>query len=199
VPCDKILFPRRMLYVEAVLYATIAAAAFGLGYLAGRGGPSAVKDAENASLQKRVPVEGKVWLASRGGTKRGNEGAVVIVLPAGKLPAKRLSIARLVPGDPPAAGDATLAALAEFGGAATRADATGGLAPFFVPAAGSYRILVLSPQATGEPVAPLEKPDISELGKYFDAPPDFWQRWSHGWLTKDLRLGVALIDVGFRE
>lgn len=36
VPSDKILFPRRMLYVEAVLYATVAVAAFGLGYLAGR-------------------------------------------------------------------------------------------------------------------------------------------------------------------
>ena len=41
VPSDKILFPRRMLYVEAVLYVTVAAAAFGLGYLAGRGGSSA--------------------------------------------------------------------------------------------------------------------------------------------------------------
>ena len=63
VPSDKILFPRRMLYVEAVLYVTVAAAAFGLGYLAGRGGSSAAGKEDAARLQMRVPVEGKVLLA----------------------------------------------------------------------------------------------------------------------------------------
>ena len=95
-------------------------------------------------------------LASRTGAKRGDEGAVVIVLPAGKLPDKRLPIAGLRPGDPPpAAGDATSAALAKFGGAAARADASGDFT-LSVPAAGSYRILVLSRQATREPVGPGE-------------------------------------------
>ena len=141
VPSDKILFPRRMLYVEAVLYVTVAAAAFGLGYLAGRGGSSAAGK-EDADVQMRVPVEGKVLLDPRTGAKRGDEGAVVIVLPAGKLPGKRLPIAGLRPGDPPPAeGDATSAALAEFGGAAARADASGNFT-LSVPAAGSYRILV---------------------------------------------------------
>ena len=71
VPSDKILFPRRMLYVEAVLYLTVAAAAFGLGYLAGRGGSSAGQ--RRADMQMRG-VEGKVcWsrVRVRSGATRG--------------------------------------------------------------------------------------------------------------------------------
>ena len=117
----------------------------------------------------RVPVEGKVLLDSPSGAKRGDEGAVVIVLPAGKFPGKPLPIAGLRPGDPPpAAGNATSAALAEFGGAAARADASGDFT-LFVPAAGSYRILVLSRQATRGHDTPDDPSDIAGLGKYFDA------------------------------
>ena len=73
VPSDKILLPRRMLYVEAVLYATVAMTAFGLGYLAGRGEwLAAGKD--DAGVQKRVPVEGKVMLSSSGTKTRRRRG-----------------------------------------------------------------------------------------------------------------------------
>jgi hypothetical protein len=201
VPSDKILFPRRMLYVEAVLYATVAAAAFGLGYLAGRRGPSTApkQDAENAGVQMRVPVEGRVLLDPHVGTKRGDAGAVVIILPADKLPGKRLPIAGLRPSEPPpAAGDATSGALAEFGGAAARADPAGDFA-LFVPAAGSYRILVLSRQATREPDGPLEQHDISDLERYFDAPADLLQRCRYRWLTKDIGRSTGLINVEFSE
>ncbi len=82
MPSDKILLPRRMLYVEAVLYATIATVAFGLGYLMGRGGwlPA---NKEDSDIQNRVPVEGKVLLDG----KLGDEGAVIVVLrPRNRLP-----------------------------------------------------------------------------------------------------------------
>ena len=175
VPSDKILFPRRMLYVEAVLYVTVAAAAFGLGYLAGRGGSSAAGK-EDADVQMRGQSRARCCWArvrARSGATRGPSS---IVLPAGKLPDKRLPIAGLRPDDPPPAkGDATSAALAKFGGAAARTDASGDFT-LFVPAAGSYRILIISRQATREPDGPLERSDISELGKYFDAPADLLQR-----------------------
>jgi hypothetical protein len=197
VPSDKILLPRRMLYVEAVLYVTLAATAFGLGYLTGRGGWLAASK-EDADVQKRVPVEGKVLLEARDGAKRGDEGAVIIVLPTAKSPAKRLPTAGLRPGDPlPAVGDATSAALAEFGGAVARADASGAFT-LFVPAAGAYRILIISRQATGEPVAPFEKPGISELGKYFDAPADLIQQYRCVWRKEDLQLGAAPVNVEFQ-
>ena len=68
----------------------------------------------------------------------------MIVLPADKSPDKLLPIDGLRPGDAsPATGDARLSALAAFGGAATRADRSGDFA-LSVPAAESYRILVIS-------------------------------------------------------
>ena len=201
VPSDKILFPRRMLYVEAVLYVTVAAAAFGLGYLAGRGGPpvAAKEAADNVDVQRRVPVEGRVLLAARAGVKRGDVGAVVIAFPAGKLPATRLPIAGLRPADPPpAAGDATSGALASQGGAAVRADASG-VFTLFVPAAGSYRVLVLSRQASREVGVLPEQRDIADLEKYFDAPADLLQRCRYRWFTAELRRGAGSLDVDFTE
>ncbi len=195
VPSDKILFPRRMLYVEAVLYLTVAATAFGLGYLTGHRSFSAASK-EDAELQMRVPVEGKVLLIPQTGTKHGDAGAIVIVLPAAKLPDKRLPIAGLRPGDSP--GDATSAVLAEFGGAATRTDADGRFA-FFVPVAGYYRILIISRQAT-RGIDNLDAVrDIEAIGKYFDAPTDLMQRCGYRWLTKDLRLGTGPVEVEFTE
>jgi hypothetical protein len=192
-----ILFPRRMLYVEAVLYVTVAVTAFGLGYLSGRGRPSAAK--EDADVQKRVPVEGKVLLITPAGTRRGDEGAVVIVLPAGKLPDKRLPVAGLQPGDPlPAAGDATSSALAEYGAAASRADVSGEFS-FFVPAAGSYRILVISRHAMREADEQSEQRDLSDLGNYFDTPADLLRRHRYRWQTRDLRLGAAPLNIEFPE
>lgn len=56
MPAGMILFPRRMLYVEAVLYLLIAAASFGVGYLIARnGGAKATgKDAENGAVESPV-------------------------------------------------------------------------------------------------------------------------------------------------
>jgi hypothetical protein len=197
VPSDKILLPRRMLYVEAVLYLTVAASAFGLGYLAGRGGPSAAgKKSTDVQMQG---VDGKVSLGPRGGATRGDAGAVVIVLPDGTLPARPLPIAGLRPGDPPPVkGDATSAALAELGGAAARAEASGDFA-LSVPGAESYRILIISRQATRGPDGPDERRDISELGEYFDAPADLLQRSQYRWLTKDIGRNARPIDVQFTE
>ena len=197
VPSDKILLPRRMIYVEAVLYVTVAATAFGLGYLAGRGGWSAAGK-DNGDVQLRG-VLGKVSLISPTGGKRGDEGAVVILLPAGKLPGKRLPAAGLRPGDrPPAKGDAASLVLADLGGATARADVSG-VFTLSVPAAEGYRILVLSAHLTREPNAALEQPDISELEKYFDAPADLLQRCRYHWLKKDLRRDSGPIDIEFTE
>ncbi len=191
VPSDKILFPRRMLYVEAVLYATVAVAAFGLGYLAGRdpraGAPPSAAGPQDS---ERVPVEGKVLRDAGRGTPQGDAGALVIVLPADKLPNKRLPLDGLRPGD---TGDATSAALAKFGGAAIRADASGGFT-LLVPAAGRYHVLILSRNGTRIP----EPGDITELGKYFDAPADLLKDCRYRWL-KDLRLGTGSIEVQFSE
>ena len=193
VPSDKILLPRRMLYVEAVLYVTVALTAFGLGYLAGRRGWSA------ASKEDALLVEGKVLLVPRTGDKRGNEGTIVIVLPSDKLPARRLPLDDLQLGNPPqTTRNAASAALAELGGAVDWTDASGHFA-LGIPAAGSYRILLIAPREKGLPVSPLVNPDISELGKYFDEPSNLLHRYCCGWMTKDLHLGAAAITAEFKE
>ena len=104
-------FPRRMLYVEGVLY-------FGC------------RDRLRSGLSRRswrligrqrrcqfadAGVDGKVWLVQASGAKRGDAGAVVIVLPADKSPVK-MPLDGLRPSDQ---GDAKSAALSTFGGAAT--------------------------------------------------------------------------------
>jgi hypothetical protein len=188
-----------MLYVEAVLYVTVAAAAFGLGYLAGRGGstPAVKEKGEDADVAKRVPLEGKVFLTSPTGTRHGDKGAVVIVVPVGKLPDKPLPIAGLRPDDP-ISGDGKSAspALVEFGGRTTRADASGAFT-LFVPEEGNYHFLFVSGQAREIDAVPRQD-DLSELGKYFEAPADLLQRHSYRWLSKDIR-GGATIDQEFPE
>ena len=190
VPSDKILFPRRMLYVEAVLYVTVAASAFGLGYLAGRG-PAPGKD--DADVLKQVAIVGKVLDAHHGAS-----GAVVIVLPAGKAPekGKRLSTAGLRPPDGPskAANDA----LAAFGGKAVQAEAAGAFS-LRVANAGSYHILALLPQAAGAPDRPPDDRDVSAIEKYFDAPADLLKGCRYCWLTKDIDRSSAPIEVRFGE
>ena len=79
-----------------------------------------------------------------------------------------------------------------------RADAAGNFA-LFVPAAGSYRILIISHQAKRGLDGPLEQSDIVELGKYFDAPADLLEHCRYRWLTKDLRRNTGPIDTEFTE
>lgn len=197
VPSDKILFPRRMLYVEAVLYVMVAATAFGLGYLTGHGGWSATSK-EDADVQNRVLVEGKVMLSNSSGTKHGDEGAVVIALPADKQPRKPLPIAGLQPSEARASGEATYVSLPNFGGAVARADSTGAFT-LFVPSTGRYKILIISKKATREPNGPSEKTDLADLATYFDKPDELIRQYSYRWITEDLRHGGTPIDAQFTE
>jgi hypothetical protein len=195
VPSDKILFPRRMLYVEAVLYLAVAVVSFGLGYLFGRGGGPPATSQEDAAIARRVPVMGSVTLVSTAGAKRGDRGAVVIALPAEKSPDKRLSATDLRPGG---SEDPVLQPLAAIGVAAVRADAAGNFT-IFVPAAGNYRILVISHAATRGSDGPMEQRDFEELARYFDSPAELLRRNRYQWLVRELRVDSKPLDVEFTE
>lgn len=197
MPSDKILFPRRMLYVEAVLYLLIAVVSFGLGYFIGRGG-SKTANQQDTAVEKRVPVEGQVVVTPISGKRHGDAGAVVLVLPADKSPDKHLPVVGLRPGDPAGSDDTAQHALADFGGACARTDADGRFT-LFVPAPGPYRILVISAQGAPEADNPLEKHDLEQLGKYFDAPADLLKRSRYDWQARPLHQGIKPIVVQFTE
>ena len=167
VPSDKILFPRRMLYVEAVLYVTVAATAFGLGYLAGRGGSSAAD--KEAAERARCGCRSRArccWRAH--GREAGRRGGRRHCL-------ARRQVARQAAADRRSAARRSAAGRGRRhvwrAGRVRRRRGPGrasGYFALFVPAAGSYRILIISRQATREPNGPPEQGDLSELGKYFD-------------------------------
>ena len=204
MPSDKILFPRRMLYVQAVILLLVAVAAFGLGYLSGRGGDATPGDlsgnrTDRAAAQKRVPVEGKVLLDAGSGKTSGDAGAVVIVLPSAKTPSPRLPSQGLGPADPPLSpDDRTAKLLGEFGGATARID-SGGDFSLFVPESGAYRVLIVSHKATRAADVPIDQADLALLGNYFEKPADLLRSYKYRLMKLDLHMGAAPIDVEFRE
>jgi len=175
-----------MLYVEAVLYLMVAIVAFSLGYLFGRGG-STVVSKDDTDVQNRVPLEGKVLVGKD--TKLGDEGAVVVVVPEAKITDKLLPTAGLQPHEGSfAADDPALVALHELGGNATRTNPSGDFT-LFVPVPGSYRVLIISGQATRRPDGP----------RYFDSPRDLLKDHSYRWMTKELHHGPDPINIEFSE
>ena len=68
LPGDKILFPRRVLYLQAILGVALAAAAFGLGYAIGRGSATPEEPAQrDAQAKPRVLIDGKLTYRSPSG------------------------------------------------------------------------------------------------------------------------------------
>lgn len=200
MPAGMILFPRRMLYVEAVLYLLIAGASFAVGYLvARRGGSTGAGPAiEGSAADSKVPVEGSVML-EKSGQKRPDVGAVVIVLPGDKSPTP-LPAARFRPGDSAPAGsdDAAMRDLTAFGGAMARVGADGSF-QMSLPRPGTYRVLAISPQGTRPPSGALEKPDQKVLANYFDDPADLLQHSPYKLFRKDVRRGMDPIPLAFPE
>jgi hypothetical protein len=204
MPPDKIIFPRHMLYVEAVLYLLIALASFSLGYLIGHNGngnakpPS--KDVASRGADKPVPLTGTVTFGPLSGTKQPDDGAVVIVLPADKWPDRPLAAAGFRPDDsPPGPKDANLRALTALGGAIARAGSDGRVS-LVVPRPGSYRFLVLSRHVKRQTGDPLPSFDLQDLSKYFDEPRDLFLRNRYHWFSARLvQAGASPIPFDFDE
>ena len=199
MPADKILFPRRMIYIEAGLYLAIAAAAFGMGYLIGRGGTSRpVASEADPVVENRVPLDGRITFSSRESAPQADAGAVVIVLPNDKSPDKPLPATGFRPDDPPAGpSDPGVSALAALGGAMTRTGEDGRFA-LVVPRPGLYHILIISRHSTRNSGEVLERQHLKELANYFDAPEDVLRRFRYEWIQCKVQSGMAPIDRDFK-
>ncbi len=201
MPADKILFPRRMLYVEALLYLLIAAASFGLGYLIGRNGhlKPAIQDGANNGGQQVVPVEGSVtWVPLRG-KEQPEAGDVVILLPDGKTLDKPIPIAGLRPEEPePDKNSPTVRSLIAAGGVLTRTNEKGHF-QLVAPQPGKYNVLILSQQVNRELAGQEQMKDRKDLERYFDLPGDLLKNKLYKWFPKKVDAGMDKIETTFHE
>ncbi len=194
MPADKILFPRRMIYIEAVLYLLIAAAAFGMGYLIGRGGGAKAvsKDSAEAVAEKRVPLAGRITFSTPGSAPQADAGSVVIVLPNGTSLNKPLAPDGFRPGDPPVSpSDSGMKAITSLGGATTRAGDDGSFT-LVVPKPGVYQILIISRHAKGDPT---KRSQWQQLNNYFDPPAEVLGDRQWKWFERKLESGMEPIKI----
>jgi hypothetical protein len=200
MPADKILFPRRMIYIEAVLYLLIAAAAFGVGYVMGRGGGPrpVVKESGDRAAGKGVPVEGRITFSStRDSTPQPDPGAVVIALPKGKQPKNPLSPVGYRVDDPPVGkGSPAMTALDSLGGAMDRTDKDGRFT-LFVPQSGWYYIIIISQRGERVLGDALERKDLQDLGKYFEPPEELLMRNRYKWIERNAVPQMEQVNVDF--
>jgi phage FluMu protein Com len=142
-----VTFPRYVLYAQAGLLAGVAVICFTLGlamggaFFAGSSGPVAAKP---------CTITGFVQI-SQGVVKKGDEGAVVFVLPQdSKNITERAPVAGLRPRDTePEGNHRGLAILREMGAGHARADKDGKF-KVTVPKQGKYFVLVISRSKTGD-------------------------------------------------
>ena len=182
IPEGMILYPRRTLYVNGILFLVVGVVGFAAGYLMGRGDASEdlVRAREEASKQ-RVPVEGRLVYDSGTGKIAADAGAVVMVLPAGEFPEKRISTQGLRPQDPPPDdSQKSVRTITALGGVYGRADDTGAFS-FVVPEQGNYRLLLISRHARRAPQSVIEEVDLDEMQKYFRGAARLVGRWKYRW------------------
>ena len=163
---------RTVLYAQAILIAAVAIAAFGIGYLSGRG-PRQLTPEELAANEQPVAVIGEVLFRTDDGADAPDLNAVVIAVSHDAPPGQKFSIAGLRPSDPPAADGAanlSVQAIESEGGGYSRADVGGQFRINVRP--GKYWLLVISANAARPAgVLPTTR-DVRTLGRYFDGAAD---------------------------
>jgi len=198
VPQGMILFPRRSCYVQGFLFVVLAAAAFGAGYLIGRGDATVEKQIEQEQAGKeRILIEGKLVYEPGAGQIAGDKGAVVIALPDGKYPQKTLPIQGIRPQDPsPAESQRTVRMIRQLGGAYAKANAEGDFS-MVVSQQGEYRLLIVSSHAARPQGVKLDEFDLAEMEKYFELADHLVNRFKYRWELKQINIGSDEIEVNF--
>ena len=202
VPRGMILFPRRTLYIQALLFLVLAAVALTAGYFIGRGDATYELQVEQEeAARERVPIRGKLVCKSGDRQVIGDENAVIIALPEGKLPEQKLSFRNIRPRDPmsnpvPDPPPKNVRLIRKLGGQYARADAKG---DFFtvLPDQGVYRILIISGHAQRPGVADVDEIDLSEIGDYFEMPEHLIGRQQYRWTKEEINVGFNPIEIEF--
>jgi len=163
---DLISLPRRWLYFQAALFVLLGLACYLLGYaFSGRGTPSAELSA--SAPPDTIVVNVTLSYDSPDGNDAVDEGAIVVILPADKIPhfADRLPSGDFTP-ERAAPTEPSLQLLKAWGGAFGRADAKGE-AQLVVGKADKYRVIAVSRHGQRPPKSKIDPADQAVLEKIF--------------------------------
>lgn len=198
VPHDMILFSRRTFYVHAILFVVLAVAAFGSGYLVGRGAAGFQHEVrQQEAAREQMVVEGTLVYDPGSGQPAPDENAVAMALPEGKLPEQPLSIQGIRPQDPPPPEDSpTLRRIRELGGDYVRADAEGKF-NLVVPGQGRYYVLVVSAHAARPSGKQIDEADLAQIERYFQLGEHLVNRYKYRWTLEEIDAGFNPIEYDF--
>lgn len=177
----RVAVPRWMFYAHAGLLGILALAAFSLGLLIGR---TTHTEGPVANPLRPVEIEGNVkWEATTG--ELGDKDAVVVIVPVGRTPQKKIPAETLLVDKPsPKPDDPALQGILELGGQYARAGAGGTFYVHLMP--GSYQVLLVSRNAQ-QPAGTNPKPeDVAKLGALFTPPEAIVGRQKYHITTMDL-------------
>ena len=124
-------------------------------------------------------------------------GAVIISLPAERLPQATLSIQGLRPRDPlPAAASEGVRKIEDFGAVYGRADDSGTFRMVF-PEEGRYRVLLISRQTKRDADTDIDDLDLSEITRYFDRAADLVGPSKYRWTLEEITADSPPIEHNF--
>ncbi|MEN6496702.1 MAG: hypothetical protein ABFD16_20625 [Thermoguttaceae bacterium] len=197
---EWILFRRKTIYIQGILFVVVAVVSLTLGLVIGRLS-TYVAPVNGAGVageeQEQVFVEGRLVYDPGKGTLVGDEDAVIVILPHDKTPAEPLPIRGLRPQDPtPSEAHRELRSLQEFGGIYLRANAEGNFHAV-LPRAGKYHLLLISRHASRPEEDLIDEVDREEIGRYFRRGEDLVGRSKYRWTLETFRPGAAPVKYGF--
>lgn len=156
---QTITLSRRIVYFQAALLGVIATTFFVFGMMVGSLTSKNELDAKIVDCE----ISGKVVYTSDG-RRLADQGAVVMILPLGKTPERRLNPGSIHPESFDPTENEVIASVVELGGAVVRTNANGEF-NVDVDSPGKYSIVVVSKQSTDR--GGLEKKQMAALSTYF--------------------------------
>jgi phage FluMu protein Com len=183
---DKLLISRRILYVQAVLFAAVGLIALWAGYQLGRAvGPPTAYNPGGAAND--VQIQARFTYTTPQGDLATDSGTVLMVLPADKVPQRPIDPAALHPAQPaPGQNDPAVLALEELGGRYARAEGNG-TCQMQLPQGGRYHLLYISRQTRRARGESIPAAHVELLNSYFARPDVLIGTQRYVLVTRELR------------
>ena len=133
----------------------------------------------------------------RDGRIAGDHNAVIMVLPASRVPEKPFSVEGIRSADPPPREThESLKAIQRLGGAYARADQEGNFT-LLLPDEGEYYVLLVSRNVRVDPNRAIEEDQLGAMGKYIRQPDRLLDRFQYVWVQRSLGVDAGRVEVDF--